>query len=71
MEILVLLANKTGLDVSDVTLGRSLICKRKNKAPCIEPLRNPRHVSLVPIQKNILSSQYLLKLFDMYLINKI
>jgi len=41
MTTLVSSANKTGLDVSDVILERSLIYKRKNKAPCIEPLRNP------------------------------
>jgi hypothetical protein len=31
-----------GSDVSDFILERLLIYKRKNKAPRIEPLRNPR-----------------------------
>jgi hypothetical protein len=30
-------ANKTGLDLSDIILERSLIYKRKNKGPSIEP----------------------------------
>jgi len=41
MTILVSMANKTGLDVSDLILEISLIYKRKTKAVHIEPLRNP------------------------------
>jgi hypothetical protein len=37
MTMLVSLANKIGLDMSDVILNRSLIYKRKNKGPCIKP----------------------------------
>jgi hypothetical protein len=35
--MLVSSANKIGLDISGTILGRSLIYKRKNKVPSMEP----------------------------------
>jgi len=37
MIILMSSANKTGLDMSDIILGRLLIYKRKNKRQIIKP----------------------------------
>jgi hypothetical protein len=37
MTMLVSSAYNTGLDISEITLGRSLIYKRKNNGPNVEP----------------------------------
>jgi hypothetical protein len=41
MIILVSPANNVGLDISDIVLGKSLMNKRKNNGPRIEPCGNP------------------------------
>jgi hypothetical protein len=68
--MLMSLANKAGLDLSDIILERSLIYRRKTKGRVSNP--EEPNVSLAAIQKDIhLSYQYLLILFDTYLVTKI
>jgi hypothetical protein len=47
--ILVLSANKIGFEISDISLGRLLMCKRRNNGPNIEPCGTPCFVLLATL----------------------
>jgi len=44
-------AYNTGLPVSDITFGKSLICKRKSRGPSMDPCGT--HWSQIPIWSDI------------------